>query len=178
MKPGGGKSKGSNYERVVCKQLSLWISDGTNENLLWRSAASGGRATIAGKKGSINKEQAGDISSIAPEGHRLTDKFILECKFYADLGITNFLLGRPSKLTTFWLTLLDQAKAIDKVPLLIAKQNRYDPLLISTGKMWLHTINSLDLDTVIVSTSCGHDNPNSHITMFFADFLKCCKLLH
>ena len=52
-KPGYGKQKGGEYERTVCKKLSLWVSNGTRDDIFWRSAMSGGRATLQRKKGII-----------------------------------------------------------------------------------------------------------------------------
>ena len=38
MRKGGGKGKGGNFEREICKALSLWVSKGLNVDLYWRSA--------------------------------------------------------------------------------------------------------------------------------------------
>src|SRR5579872_5481494 len=116
---GYGKKKGAGYERHIANTLSLWISGGTNKNLLWRSAMSGGRSTVARKKGEANAEQALDLSAISPEGDRLISKCCIECKNYKDLGLARFLLGMPSDLTTFWNETLDAASHNKKYPILI-----------------------------------------------------------
>ena len=46
MRKGGGKEKGSSFERLVCKRMSMWLSKGERDDLFWRSAMSGGRATV------------------------------------------------------------------------------------------------------------------------------------
>jgi hypothetical protein len=51
MRKGGGKQKGSQFERDVCRELSLWVSHGKQEDVYWRSAMSGGRSTVAALKG-------------------------------------------------------------------------------------------------------------------------------
>ena len=51
MRKGGGKAKGSSFERLICKELSLWITGGEHQDVFWRSAMSGGRSTVAMKKG-------------------------------------------------------------------------------------------------------------------------------
>ena len=56
------KQKGAEFERKICKQLSRWI-DSNREDLFWRSAMSGGRATLKSNKGEVSG-QAGDITSI------------------------------------------------------------------------------------------------------------------
>ncbi|HWY34910.1 MAG TPA: hypothetical protein VNX68_09700 [Nitrosopumilaceae archaeon] len=125
-----GKAKGSQFERDVCKKLSLWISDGKNENLLWRSAMSGGRSTVMNKSGKTNKEQAGDISATGREGHDLIDKFYIECKNYKDLGIDRFLINESCKLGKFWNEACKAAYKNEKQPMLIVKQNFFPELAI------------------------------------------------
>ena len=36
--------KGSEFEREMCKCLSLWWTDSKRDDVFWRSAQSGGRA--------------------------------------------------------------------------------------------------------------------------------------
>src|SRR5687767_11847864 len=101
------KAKGSQFERVVCKQLSLWVSGGKQQDCFWRSAMSGGRATVRNKSaaGRVRRtvvRQGGDIASVAPEGHALTDKFYVECKNYKQLALDRFLLLNTGNLAKFW----------------------------------------------------------------------------
>lgn len=128
MRKGGGKSKGSSFERDICKRLSLWLSEGTVEDCLWRSAMSGGRSTVAHAKGKRLADQAGDISAISPLGHTLTKRWMIECKNYRDLGFA----GLPTKrgnLVKFWLEAKKQGRRYDKLPMMIVKQNQYEPLV-------------------------------------------------
>jgi hypothetical protein len=127
--PVNGKAKGSAFERTVCQQLSLWISAGKQKDLLWRSAMSGGRATVAQKRGDRLSNQAGDISAVHPDGHKLTDRFCIECKFYADLDLGAFWFGK-GKLAQFWKETRDEAQNHFKRPLLIAKQNRLPAIVL------------------------------------------------
>lgn len=90
---------------------------------------SGGRATVAKKKG-IDIRQAGDITCVAPEGHALTDLFFLECKFYRDLQIDSFILDNKGKLAEFWRIAVREAERHERRPMLIAKENRREPLII------------------------------------------------
>lgn len=129
MRAGGGKQKGSAFEREVCKRLSLWLSNGTVEDCLWRSAMSGGRSTVAHAKGKRLADQAGDISAITPLGHTLTRVFMIECKSYRDLGFAGLPTGRGN-LAKFWIEANLQAFRYGKLPMLIAKQNKYDPLIL------------------------------------------------
>lgn len=128
MRRGGGKAKGSQFEREVCVLLSKWISNNKNEDIFWRSALSGGRATVGHKKGKKLSSQVGDISSIHPTGHRLTSKFALECKYYADLNYLGLLTGK-GKLLEFWAEINLQAKIHNKLPFLVARQNRMQTMV-------------------------------------------------
>lgn len=130
MRVGGGKGKGSAFERLCCKRLSLWVSGDKREDLFWRSAMSGGRATVGRRQGKDHAHHAGDISSTHPDGHKLTDNWYIECKFYKSLNIESALLDGTGCLTKFWREACEQATAHKKLPMLIAKQNNTKVLLI------------------------------------------------
>jgi hypothetical protein len=124
-----GKQKGSAFERQVCKALSLWVSGGEKEDLFWRSAMSGGRATVGRKKGKDHARHAGDITATAPEGFVLTDKWYVECKSYKDLAIQSGLIKGIGKLANFWRETCLQASNYKRMPLLIAKENQ-SPVIV------------------------------------------------
>ena len=122
-----GKQKGSAFERQICKALSEWLTHGKKVDCFWRSAMSGGRATVARKSG-VAIRQSGDISAVSQEGHALTDKYYIECKSYRDLNFVG-LLKRKGKLAEFWLETRKQADHYKKLPMLIAKQNQQPVIL-------------------------------------------------
>ncbi len=134
MRVGGGHAKGASFERSVAVSLSLWVTAGNRDDLYWRSAMSGGRATIGLKKGKTRSSQAGDITSIDPVGSWLTDRFIIENKHYADLDIASGILANTGRLHKFWVDLVAVSHAIGKMPLLIAKENHRSVLLILSSK--------------------------------------------
>lgn len=123
MRKGGGKAKGSQFERDICRQLSLWVSQGAHEDVFWRSAMSGGRSTVAAAKGKRLSAQAGDISCVHPAGHLFAERFLAECKFYADLNYVGLLTAK-GHLAQFWSETVAEADLHSKMPFLIAKQNR------------------------------------------------------
>jgi hypothetical protein len=131
MKSGGGKAKGAAFERKVCQELSLWISGGKHKDLYWRSAMSGGRATVARKRGTALARQAGDITATAPEGHKLTDFFYIECKHVRSLKIDRFIIEGTGPLAQFWHTTCKEAKAHNRQPMLIAKQNGLSIIVVT-----------------------------------------------
>lgn len=124
------KHKGSAFERKVCVDLSRWVTEGAREDVFWRSAMSGGRATVGYRKGKDLRRQAGDICAVAPEGHELTDKFYIECKFYRNLRLEQFVVKHSGMLMNFWRMCVREAKKHDRIPMLIAKQNNTPTLLI------------------------------------------------
>lgn len=130
MRAGGGKQKGSAYEREVCKALSRWVSLGKREDLFWRSAMSGGRATVGKKKGLDLASHAGDISATHPDGHILTEHFYVECKRYGDLNFASFLCKQQGPLARFWSEAIKQAVAHDRIPMLIVREDRGETFII------------------------------------------------
>ena len=123
MRKGGGKAKGASFEREVCKRLSLWVTDGKHEDCFWRSAMSGGRSTVAAKKGKRLAAQAGDISALTKDGERLTNRFLAECKTYKTLNYEGLIKG-TGNLIKFWRTARTEAARYQKLPMMIAKQNQ------------------------------------------------------
>lgn len=134
MRSGGGKNKGSAYERKVCEKLSLWITHGKAKDCLWRSAMSGGRATVHHAKGS-KVRQVGDVVAVSPEGHAL-DAFFFECKHYKSLDIEAFLLTGKGRLAKFWSIITREAKKHERKPVLIARQNRTPDLVLTMPGEW------------------------------------------
>jgi hypothetical protein len=126
-----GPSKGSTFERKICRRLSLWISKGKDEDVFWRSSTSGARATINRKRGKMLPRQAGDICSVSPEGHVLTDVWFIELKHHRSLQLMRFIFEADGKLMRFWEKTQEEAKAYDKSPMMIVKQNLL-PILVLT----------------------------------------------
>lgn len=96
---------------------------------------SGGRATVGLQRGEKLTRQAGDISAISPEGHRLTDHFFLELKHYKALGYRAFFLQGNGPLAAQYEQACMQAAAYDKIPLMIAKQNNTPTTVIAPRGM-------------------------------------------
>lgn len=131
MKRGHGKNKGNAFERSVCKELSLWLTKGKRDDVLWRSAISGGRATVHAKKGRNLSHVAGDICAVAEEGRVLLDVALVECKSYRDLNTSRLLFdGSGGKLHEFWLSTVAMARSYNKLAILIAKQNLFQPVVV------------------------------------------------
>lgn len=147
MRPGSGKQKGSAFERLICKELSLWISSSARADIFWRSAMSGGRATVAAKQGIILKAQAGDISPITALGEALLNLFVVECKHYQNLDVFSGIVNETGSLYKFWMTVKAQAEVFDKHAMLIGKQNNM-PTIVLLDDMSLPVL-SLTQDNVL-----------------------------
>ena len=74
------KTKGSKFERDICKQLSLWWTGGKRDDVFWRTTTSGARATTRRKKGQGTKNQYGDVQATDPIGQPLIDLCTIEIK--------------------------------------------------------------------------------------------------
>lgn len=135
MRPGGSKQKGSAFEREVCKQLSRWVSHGKREDLFWRSAMSGGRATVAGRRGTTLASQAGDISSVDKAGHVLTNEFYFETKHVKDIALDKFIVTGSGPLANYWKIAYREARAYNKEAVIIIRQNRFPTLLLAHDRI-------------------------------------------
>lgn len=72
--------KGQPFEREVCKLLSHWYSYGKDDDLFWRTAGSGGRGTVRGRKGKKTRSACGDIYATDEVGKSLTELITFEIK--------------------------------------------------------------------------------------------------
>ena len=157
MRAGGSKQKGAGFEREICKKLSLGITGGKQDDVFWRSAMSGGRATIAHRKGQ-DIRQSGDITSVAPEGHVFTDRWFVECKHYKQLDLLSFFIKNRGITAQFWRHAKKQAKNHKKEPMLILKQNNLPILVIAIGQpeLWTPLLYSKFIPPIILSEDYGY----------------------
>ena len=132
MRPGGSNAKGAEYERDVCRRLSLWVTDMRSQDIFWRSAGSGGRETNLIRHHRHCSGQSGDVVCIAnPDvdsksvdlGHLFLQLFCVECKYYQNLNLDRIFWGKTGEFFDAWSQALRQATACNRMPLMIAKQN-------------------------------------------------------
>jgi len=127
VKRGGGSNKGSSFERDICKQLSLWISKGTRDDIFWRTAGSGARATNRKRRGQTTCNSEGDMGCLDAEFSWFTDGILIECKRgYNSWRIDDLLLPKTTKdsVWAIWDRLDQDARESNKLPLLVLKQDR------------------------------------------------------
>ena len=126
MKKGGGKRKGSSFERVIAKDLSLWITGGGNNGIFWRTHSSGAMGTV-GKR----RFEYGDIMAIDDLGKPLTDNYNIECRHGKVLNIKD-LIYHPKSSSILQLILEGRknADSSNRRPLWIFKEQGKDVMVM------------------------------------------------
>lgn len=119
-KKGRGQSKGSSFERLICKQLSLWWTDNERDDIFWRTAGSGARATTRARKGKDSTAGAyGDLTFLDTIGKPLLDLVCFELKRGYKWDLLDLLDKRAgtkiSMIESFWQQAQDSSNQA-KVP--------------------------------------------------------------
>lgn len=120
------KGKGSNFERVVCRMITKWITGVEDPVICWRSSNSGGTFTVNRRKGAGQSSMAGDLCSIDEKSKWLFDVFSIECKVgYPGANPLKMFKGaKNDELRSFWTQACGDAKQSNKTPILIFKPNQ------------------------------------------------------
>ena len=160
MKRGGGKAKGAAFEREVCKALSLWVTNGRRKDCFWRSAMSGGRATIAPGR---EVRQCGDITAVAFDGYEFARKWFVECKHVKHLAFEAFFIKSLGTLHKFWRKAIKEAARHRRDPMIIARQNGWPDLVITRPNHLAHWVQPFLL---------GRNNGMEVDVSFFSDLLR------
>jgi hypothetical protein len=116
MRPGGGKVKGSRFERLVARELSGWLTGGKNKRQLIRSVLSGGWA-----KGKPDWRQVGDLAPNGSAGEHFRSLFAVECKHTKSLSLWQLWYG--GDLHTWWAQLVKDAAVAGVRPMLVFREN-------------------------------------------------------
>ena len=131
-----GKVKGNSYERAISRKLSLWISNNERDDLFWRTQGSGGRHTVRYKSNLTLEGQAGDISSTQGGiSENFLKFFCVEVKFYKDINIWAIITKSKNGLLDFWDQATLKAKQVNRIPILIVKEN-YKPALFISNEVF------------------------------------------
>lgn len=181
MKPGGGKAKGAEFERQVCKRLSAWISRGKRDDLFWRSAMSGGRATIGKAQGADRGAQVGDVSAISDGGPytdiaaRFISRHVVECKSLKQYQLDLFLFENRGAIANA----IEQCRLASRVksPFVVLKQNRGREIVVFTCDAISNngTVNIDALKRYVLIECAGEDADTDYYVASFADFLTYAK---
>lgn len=117
------KGKGQRFERELCRLISEWWSQDWEElhdDLFWRSAGSGNRAKVRGRKGKTTRGHHGDITPTCPEANDLTELITLELKRGYNAYTLSDLLDRPdtaaAKEVEKWIAQVTESSEQANVP--------------------------------------------------------------
>jgi hypothetical protein len=132
MRPGAGKQKGNAFERVVCRDLSLWLTKGSRADVFTRNITSGGQFTTRISSGDSEHGIPGDIMAHHPIAYKFLELFLVECKHHKDLSIDTYLYDArgTSSLAKIIGKCRKEAGQTSLHPMLVIKQNRYPALLV------------------------------------------------
>lgn len=128
-------AKGGDYERELCRKISLWWSKGIRDDLFWRTAGSGGRATSRGKKGKTTANHCGDICSTDSSSEPLIRLVTIESKRgYSRSTIADLLDSPENSALQKYEEWFEQAETSRKNSdsyswLLIVKRDRRNPIV-------------------------------------------------
>jgi len=133
-------AKGSQFERDMCREFSLWLSHGQRDDLLWRTSQSGGRATTRRQKGAAlaTKGCYGDVCVVDTEHPvaRLWGQHVsMELKRgYSGVSVQD-LVDLPDRAATrtfesFIKQARDDAKASGRKWLIVWKRDKREPVVV------------------------------------------------
>jgi len=126
MKSGGGKAKGSQWERDISRFLTKWVTGKEKPLVFWRTPGSGSFVT-----NKVSTDASGDIISILPEGRFFTDIISCELKIgYSDVDLfKHFKNTKNNILESFWNQCLRDASQVNKHGMLIYKKKGYNAIV-------------------------------------------------
>lgn len=149
-------NKGSPFERQICGELSYWWTKDKNASVFWRTAGSGGRATVRGKKGKDTSSHAGDICSTDSTSSVMTKLITMELKRgYNSKTIMDLLDCSPhSAKQSFqlWIEQAMQSSKNAKTPfwIIIHKRDRRDILVYFPIQLYYKINKELPLERRIL----------------------------
>jgi hypothetical protein len=109
-------AKGSQFERDLCRTLSLWWSRDEHDDLFWRTSQSGGRATVRGRKGKTTTGHCGDIGATDAQGAPLLQVVSIEAKRgYPTDTFQDIIDWKPGAKKPVYLAWAKQASAAAKL---------------------------------------------------------------
>lgn len=130
MKSSASKAKGSDFERLMCKRISLWLSGGESEDLIWRNKGQPNRR-IQGRR---RLEQFGDAHAISGAAEWFMSRYNIEFKNVAELDLLE-QVDKPKKkeslIITHWKQCTYDAEETGRRPMLIQKRSFGEPFIMA-----------------------------------------------
>ena len=112
--------KGGDFERVVSKTFTKWLTGTEKPYKYWRMPGSGGLATIHEECSDLS----GDIRALSTDAEFLTDCFSIECKTgYPSTSFwQHFKKVKNFNIKEFWRQCVNDALKAEKRPMLIYRK--------------------------------------------------------
>lgn len=145
MKRGGGKAKGSAFEREIGRKLSLWLTGGADATQLIRSVLSGGWSK--GHRAPSGFRQVGDLAPNGPQGEAFRAKFAVECKHRRSIDLYGLWTKADDSddLKGWWNKLCADSANAAVTPMLIWRQNGR-PILVGLPEQCMP-----DVDGIVIA---------------------------
>jgi len=136
MRPGGGKAKGSSFEREIARVLSRWWTGLERDDVFARTMSSGAWGTQRAMRGRSTFGQYGDLQAIDPIGQPFLDVCCIEIKIgygsWCILDALDRLRGtHPQTFENFLIQAQCSAERAGggRFPVLIAKRDRKEAVI-------------------------------------------------
>lgn len=115
------KSIGNDFERQFSRELSLWVSEGKDDDVFWRDMSSGSKSTTRKKQGKENKND-GDLVAIDLKYKEFTDIFFIDTKSYKKFNafIINHKNIKSNDIFLQWVKVCNDCPD-NKIPMMICK---------------------------------------------------------
>lgn len=138
--------KGQDWERTLSKWLSLWLTDGDRDDVVWRSTTSGARATVRARQGRRTSGQYGDLTWTDPGVSPFFEWVTVEAKKgYTGMDLLSLLDGKQSTgnhLLEQFITQARDASSSAGVPyfMLVLYRDRHAPVVLFPLDLWEHCL--------------------------------------
>jgi len=137
------KSIGNNYERDVAKKLSLWLSEGKNDDVCWRDLGSGNRATLRSKQGK-DTTRHGDFVPTDLNYKFFFDRFCIDSKSYKEWNpiFINEKNMKSNSILNQWVKVCIESQ--EKIPMMICHiRDRKTPEFVILPQDFLFPLNCI-----------------------------------
>lgn len=157
IKKCNASQKGSSFEREICKKLSKWYSKDVlnkeSDDMFWRTAGSGARATVRKKAGLKTADSYGDIQAIHQDAKPFTELFLLELKrgYSKDISVLGFVDSKKEQILIKWINKAEEERkgAKRKEVLIIFKRDRHEECILISKKIFdLHFLNCYEFVSI------------------------------
>lgn len=167
--------KGPQFERDFCTDLSLWWTDGERDDVFWRTAGSGGRATSRSKRGKTTKNHYGDTLATDPIGQILLDTFLFELKRgYSNCSVQDIIDKKKNVQYIKWIDKVWKTckEAGTKSWVIVIRRNSRESVAIVPDNSFVFDCDSGDTDKIYFSF-----NEKNYFLFLLKDWLKGIKRL-